>query len=127
MTHGGGERIAPGSSEEALLEQWIQYLAAMPEDRARRAAQYGKSEATSYDRASRAVLRRLTHQQYSNTVRDLLKEATDVTDQFPPEDFVNGFKNQYQSQSLSPTLIETYSRPPSASPVMSSAAAIRAS
>jgi hypothetical protein len=110
VTHGGGERIAPGSSEEALLRQWIQYLAAMPEDRARRAAQYSKSEATSYDRASRAVLRRLTHQQYSNTVRDLLKEATDVTDQFPPEDFVNGFKNQYQSQSLSPTLIETYSR-----------------
>ncbi len=110
VSHGGAERIAPGSAEEALLRQWIQYLAAMPEDRARRAAQYRKSESTSYEKAGRAVLRRLTHQQYANTVRDLLKEATDVSDQFPPEDFVNGFKNQYQSQSLSPTLIETYSR-----------------
>ena len=110
VSHGGAERIAPGSAEEALLRQWIQYLAAMPEDRARRAAQYSKSESTSYEKAGRAVLRRLTHQQYANTVRDLLKEATDVSDQFPPEDFVNGFKNQYQSQSLSPTLIETYSR-----------------
>ena len=110
VSHGGAERIAPGSAEEAILRQWIQYLAAMPEDRARRAAQYSRSESTSYEKAGRAVLRRLTHQQYAYTVRDLLKEATDVSDQFPPEDFVNGFKNQYQSQSLSPILIETYSR-----------------
>ncbi len=110
VSHGGAERIKPGSPEETILRQWIQYLAAMPEDRARGAAQYGKSESTSYEKAGRAVLRRLTHQQYANTVRDLLKEATDVSDQFPPEDFVNGFKNQYQSQPLSPTLIETYSR-----------------
>jgi hypothetical protein len=82
VTHGGGVSASPGSSEEALLRQWIQYLAAMPEDRARRAAQYSKSEATSYDRASRAVLRRLTHQQYSNTVRDLLKEATTLRTSF---------------------------------------------
>ncbi len=110
VSHGGARRITPGSPEEAVLRQWIQYLATMPEDRARQAVQYSKSESTSYEKAGRAVLRRLTHQQYANTVRDLLKEATDVSDQFPPEDFVNGFKNQYQSQSLSPTLIETYSR-----------------
>ena len=29
--------------------------------------------------------------------------------QFPPEDYVNGFKNQYQSQSLSPIQAEAYS------------------
>ena len=110
VSHGGAERIAPGSPQEATLRQWIQYLATMPEDRARRAAQYSQTEASSYGKTSRAVLRRLTHQQYSNTVRDLLKEATDVSSQFPPEDFVDGFKNQYQSQSLSPTLIETYSQ-----------------
>ena len=109
VNHGGAERIAPGSPEEATLRQWIQYLATMPADQARRAAQYRSSEATSYDKSTRAAIRRLTHQQYANTVRDLLKEATDVSSQFPPEDFVNGFKNQYQSQSLSPTLIESYS------------------
>src|SRR6185503_12130574 len=29
--------------------------------------------------------------------------------QFPPEDFVNGFKNQYQTLSISPLLAEAYS------------------
>ncbi len=110
VNHGGAERIAPGSPQEATLRQWVQYLAKMPEERARRAAQYRDTEAMSYGKSGRAVLRRLTHQQYANTVRDLLKEATDVASQFPPEDFVNGFKNQYQSQSLSPTLIEAYSQ-----------------
>src|SRR5204862_3353757 len=30
--------------------------------------------------------------------------------QFPPEDYVNGFKNQYQALSVSPILTEAYSR-----------------
>jgi hypothetical protein len=109
LAHGGSERIAAGSPEEALLQRWVTHLATMPEARVKQALEYRKSEATSYSQGGRAVLRRLTHQQYANTVRDLLKEATDVSSQFPPEDFVNGFKNQYQSQSLSPTLIEAYS------------------
>src|SRR5207247_9002521 len=29
--------------------------------------------------------------------------------QFPPEDYVNGFKNQYQTLSVSPLLAEAYS------------------
>ena len=57
----------------------------------------------------RAVLRRLTHSQYNNTVRDLLGDQTAPANQFPPEDFVNGFKNQYEAQSLSPLLAEAYS------------------
>lgn len=110
VSHGGAERIARGSAEEATLRQWVQYLVRMPEDRARAAALYRSTEASSYGIQRRAVLRRLTHQQYANIARDLLREATDVSSQFPPEDFVDGFKNQYQSQSLSPTLIETYSQ-----------------
>ena len=43
-------------------------------------------------------------------MRDLLKEPTDVSTQFPPEDFVDGFRNQYQSQTLSPVLIEAYAQ-----------------
>jgi hypothetical protein len=42
-------------------------------------------------------------------VRDLLGDQTSPANQFPPEDFVNGFKNQYQSQNLSPLLVEAYS------------------
>src|SRR5258708_12659895 len=55
------------------------------------------------------MLRRLTHRQYANTVRDLLGESSAPSSQFPPEDFVEGFKNQYRSQSLSPVQIEAYS------------------
>ena len=54
-------------------------------------------------------LRRLTHSQYNHTVRDLLGDQTAPADQFPPEDFINGFRNQSQAQSLSPLLIEAYS------------------
>ena len=40
---------------------------------------------------------------------DLLGNDSRLADQFPPEDFVNGFKNQFQSQSISPLLAESYS------------------
>jgi hypothetical protein len=53
-------------------------------------------------------LRRLTHSQYDNTVRDLLGDNTRPADAFPPEDYVNGFKNQIASQDISPLLAEAY-------------------
>jgi hypothetical protein len=55
------------------------------------------------------MLRRLTHSQYNRTVRDLLHDSTNPAGQFPPEDYVNGFKNQYQALSVSPLLTEAYS------------------
>jgi len=54
------------------------------------------------------VLRRLTHSQYNNTVRDLLGDQTRPADAFPEEDFVNGFKNQLAVQDISPLLAEAY-------------------
>jgi len=36
-------------------------------------------------------------------------DQTSPANLFPPEDFVNGFRNQSQAQSLSPLLIENYS------------------
>lgn len=54
-------------------------------------------------------MRRLTHSQYNNAVSDLLGDQTRPADRFPPEDFLNGFKNQVQAQSISPLLAETYS------------------
>ncbi len=59
--------------------------------------------------AQDAELRRLTHSQYNHTVRDLLGDQTSPAMQFPPEDFVNGFRNQSRGQSLSPLLVEAYS------------------
>ena len=54
------------------------------------------------------MVRRLTHSQYNNTVRDLLGDQTRPADSFPQEDFVNGFKNQVTSQDIPPLLAEAY-------------------
>src|SRR5205814_9655058 len=51
----------------------------------------------------------LTTSQYSNTVRARLRDRSLPANQFPQEDFVNGFKNQYASQNLSPLLEDAYS------------------
>src|SRR5207302_7191006 len=54
------------------------------------------------------AMRRLTHSQYNHTVRDLLGDQTSPANQFPQEDFVNGFKNQTSAQSVPPMLAEAY-------------------
>jgi hypothetical protein len=106
--HTGGLRIAPGSAEEAALKAWVETLAKLHGAELQRALHYRPaSEGASIPPAP--VLRRLTHSQYNNVARDLLGELGQPANQFPPEDFVNGYKNQYQSQSLSPMLFEAYS------------------
>ncbi len=103
LPHAGGKRISPGSPEEAVLRNWVEYLAKSP------ALSAGTGDEDEPQVAAAPVLRRLTHSQYNNTIRDLLGDDSRLADQFPPEDFVNGFKNQYQSQSISPLLAEAYS------------------
>jgi hypothetical protein len=110
MPHAGGERIKPGSPEDAILKAWIDRLAKLSGDELTTALHYRDLEdkgggATVQD----AELRRLTHSQFNHTVRDLLGDQTTPANQFPPEDFVNGFRNQSQGQSLSPLLVEAYS------------------
>ena len=58
--------------------------------------------------APKPAIRRLTHSQYNNTVRDLLGDQTRPADQFPQEDFVNGFKNQTAAQDIPPLLAQAY-------------------
>ena len=110
MQHAGGERIRQGSAEEATLKTWIGYLANLTGSELAEALRYRQAEAGGYGVAPKAVLRRLTHSQYNNTVRDLLKEGGNPANQFPPEDYVNGFKNQYEALSVSPILADAYSR-----------------
>ena len=106
MKHTGGERIKPGSEEEKLLSQWIQYLAAASENSLAAHRRLGESAGT----AKRGhLLRRLTHSQYDNTVRDLLGDYSRPALRFPPEDYVDGFKNQLHYQSMPPLLVEAYS------------------
>jgi hypothetical protein len=108
LPHTGGLRIKPGSPEEGALTAWIRILATLPEPELARALRYS-DEQQKGGAIPVVVLRRLTHSQYNNTVRDLLGDQTAPANQFPPEDFVNGFKDQYDAQSLSPLLAEAYS------------------
>jgi Protein of unknown function (DUF1592)/Protein of unknown function (DUF1588)/Protein of unknown function (DUF1587)/Protein of unknown function (DUF1585)/Protein of unknown function (DUF1595) len=110
IPHAGGERIKPGSEEERILKAWILRLAKMSDEEIAAALKTREEKAGEPGRTQPALaLRRLTHSQYNNTVRDLLNDQSAPANQFPPEDFVNGFKNQYQAQNLSPLLVEAYS------------------
>jgi len=105
--HTGGERIAPGSDQERILLAWINYLAGLSQEQVRaaqerivRAGQRGLEPLT---------VRRLTHSQYNNTVRDLLGDQSRPADGFPKEDFIHGFKNQAEGQGVPPLQAEAYS------------------
>lgn len=110
VAHAGGIRIKPGSAEEKVLQDFVARLAKMPPSEVAEALKYREREASGegYER-TKIALRRLTHSQYNNVVRDLLGDTSMPANQFPPEDFVNGFKTQYQAQSISPLLMESYS------------------
>jgi hypothetical protein len=110
IPHSGGERIKPGSQEEALLKAWIDRLSRLSGDEFSAALRYRELEDNGGGAvASNPQLRRLTHSQFNHTIRDLLGDQTAPANQFPPEDFVNGFRNQSRGQSMSPLLVEAYS------------------
>ncbi|MES1260990.1 MAG: DUF1592 domain-containing protein [Acidobacteriota bacterium] len=109
IPHAGGERIRRGSPEEVALMAWVNQLALLRPGEAARAAKDLESGGSGTGMKAPSVsIRRLTHSQYNNTVRDLLGDRSLPASQFPPEDFVNGFKNQYQAQSISPILMDAY-------------------
>jgi hypothetical protein len=110
IRHAGGERIKIGSPEEAALKAWIAQLTQLSGSELSAALRYRKDAETAADMpVVDPELRRLTHSQFNHTVRDLLGDQTAPANQFPAEDFINGFRNQSQGQSLSPLLIEGYS------------------
>ena len=85
----------------------MHYLATVPDATVAAAKQRmaGGEAATQPDQ----FVRRMTHSQYNNTVRDLLGDYSRPADRFPPEDFVDGFKNQLRTQGMSPLLVDAYS------------------
>jgi hypothetical protein len=101
--HAGGERIKPGTGDEKALRAWVDYLLRQP------APAIATTRGDNED-APRPVLRRLTHSQYNHTVRDLLGDDSRPADGFPKEDFVHGFTNQAEGQSVSPLQAEAYGR-----------------
>ena len=107
VPHSGGERIKQGSPQESALRDWVKILASFTVAQRTAALSYKEANSTAKPVMD---LRRLTHSQYNNTVRDLLGDTSAPANQFPPEDFMNGFKNQAQSQSISPILAEEIGR-----------------
>jgi Protein of unknown function (DUF1592)/Protein of unknown function (DUF1588)/Protein of unknown function (DUF1587)/Protein of unknown function (DUF1595)/Protein of unknown function (DUF1585) len=101
LEHTGGQRILPGSPEEKLLQLWVRQLAGGPSD--------SQPSLSGVTEAQPVFISRLTHSQYNNTVRDLLGDETRPADQFPQEDYVRGFKNQSEVQSIPVLLAEAYS------------------
>ncbi len=102
IPHTGGPLVALGSTDEDLLVQWIERLASLPAP-VETAAVAGRQRAPE-------PLRRLTHVQYDNSIRDLLGDRTRPSRNFPPEDFVNGYTNQASAQAVTPALAEAYGR-----------------
>lgn len=100
VAHTGGELIARGSVDEKAWSAWIRRLAEAP---TQEIAAHPAAKAHQ-----REPLRRLTHRQYNNTVRDLLGDRTSPANRFPGEDFVNGYLNQAEAQSVTPLLAEAY-------------------
>jgi hypothetical protein len=90
------------------LQSWIQYLASLSDEQVR-AARDKIARAERFD-LSRLTVRRLTHSQYNNTVRDLLGDQVQPANSFPKEDFIRGFKNQLEGQGISPLQAEAYSK-----------------
>ena len=107
VRHTGGVRIKPGSPEEQIVAKWAASLAAAPD--ATLAAAIAALRESDGENAPTQLVRRLTHAQYDNTVRDLLGDYSRPAERFPPEDYVDGFKNQLTAQSMPPLLVETYS------------------
>ncbi|MBI2685707.1 MAG: DUF1592 domain-containing protein [Acidobacteria bacterium] len=101
VSHPGGERLKRGSADETAIRNWAAYLASLP---------VTPAAATDPVKPLTVVMRRLTHSQYNNTVADLLGDRTHPANQFPTEDFVHGFTNQADGQSISPLMAEDYAR-----------------
>ena len=102
IPHTGGPLIAIGSEDERLLAAWAMHLASLP-DSAEAVPEGGRPRPPE-------PLRRLTHVQYDNSVRDLLGDRTRPSRNFPPEDYVNGYTNQASAQAITPALADAYGR-----------------
>ncbi len=105
LKHAGGLKVVPGTADEGVLRAFVQALAAKPEPRLLHEL-WGTGGVVAM---GRPAFRRLTASQFDNTVRDLLGDRTSPSRRLPPEDFVDGFKNQVPAQASSPILIEGYS------------------
>lgn len=56
----------------------------------------------------RTPLRRLTNEEYNNTIRDLLADTSRPADAFPPDVSIDGFTTNAEGQAVQPAVAEGY-------------------
>lgn len=100
IPHTGGPLISVDSEDEQLLRRWVEHLASLDLDE--------QSIEADPRKAGSEPIRRLTHLQYDNTVRDLLGDNSRPSRNFPAEDYVNGYTNQASAQVINPAMAELY-------------------
>ena len=97
IPHTGGPLIEVGSEDERMLASWVQFLASRPPTLTD-SGHHGAKQV-------REPLRRLTHAQYDNTVRDLVGDRTRPARSFPPRISSTGIRTRLrrrQSRLCSP-------------------------
>ena len=100
--HPGGELFEVGSDPyEALAEFVLQATSGgCDED--------GGIPACDAPVPGRRMLRRLSHLEYTNTVRDLLGITSDAANSFAPDEWVHGFDNESNALTVGPLLADQF-------------------
>jgi hypothetical protein len=101
--HGGGTLLERGSPESADLELLVKWV---------RGTQPGckaPEDTSCTDDAGPRLLRRLSHEEYRNTIHDLLGLSAELVGTLAPDEDVRGFQNDAAALKISPLLAAQYS------------------
>jgi len=108
MGHPGGELFPVGSLQYEALQEFIHKVTTDGCDEGPGAP------ACDEPVPGRRALRRLTHAEYGNTIRDLLGIDTNRAERFAPDTVVHGFDNNSGALNVNPLLADQYSATASA-------------
>jgi len=108
--HSGGQPISPSSTEYDELELFVARINGLVDECATEVEIEGTHESSSCEEASpaRRVLRRLSHQEYDNTIQDLFGLTGIWSSDFAGDNVSYGFDNAVTLQ-VSSLLLDQYS------------------
>jgi hypothetical protein len=106
MASGLLRRVSAGSSAAWLLSISVATLLGC--DAGERSPRDDRAGSCAAPQPGPAPLRLLTREQYNNTVRDLLGDASRPADAFPPVATVEGFENNAELHRANPLLVGYY-------------------
>ena len=108
--HSGGQPIAPSSTDYDDIELFVARINGLVDECATDVEIEGEEEESACEEASpaRRVLRRLSHQEYNNTIQDLFGLTGTWSSNFAGDNVSHGFDNAVTLQ-VSPLLLDQYS------------------